>query len=46
MPFADLASLGNATVVQGDGAVVDFETADVIYVNAGATHRVDRWLDG
>ena len=42
----NLASLGNATVVEGDGAAVDFEPADVIYVNAGATHPADRWLDG
>jgi len=44
-PQHNLASLGNATVVQGDGAAVDFEPADVIYINAGATHPADRWLD-
>jgi protein-L-isoaspartate(D-aspartate) O-methyltransferase len=33
-------------VIQGDGATVDFEAADVIYINAGATHPADRWLDG
>lgn len=42
----NLGSLGNMTVVQGDGAALDFEPADVIYVNAGATHPVARWLDG
>jgi protein-L-isoaspartate(D-aspartate) O-methyltransferase len=33
-------------VIQGDGASVAFEAADVIYVNAGATHPADGWLDG
>jgi protein-L-isoaspartate(D-aspartate) O-methyltransferase len=32
------------TVIQGDGASVDFDAADVIYINA--THPADRWLDG
>jgi len=41
----NLASLDNVTVVQGDGAAVDFAPADVIYVNAGATHPADPWLD-
>ena len=41
-----LASLSNVTVVQGDGAAVDFAPADVIYVKAGATHPADPWLDG
>jgi protein-L-isoaspartate(D-aspartate) O-methyltransferase len=31
--------------VQGDGTRVDFDPADVIYVNAGATRPVDLWLD-
>jgi len=34
------------SVIQGDGATVDFDAADVIYINAGATHPADRWLDG
>lgn len=42
----NLAPLGNVTLVQGDGAAVDFEPADVVYVNAGATHPAERWLDG
>jgi protein-L-isoaspartate(D-aspartate) O-methyltransferase len=42
----NLASLGNVTVLQGDGAAVDFDPADVIYVNAGATHPAERWLHG
>ena len=32
-------------VVQGDGTVVPFEPADVIYVNAGATRPAETWLD-
>jgi protein-L-isoaspartate(D-aspartate) O-methyltransferase len=42
----NLDSAGNVTVIEGDGAAVDFPPADVIYVNAGATHPVGRWLDG
>jgi protein-L-isoaspartate(D-aspartate) O-methyltransferase len=42
----NLAHLGNVQVLRGDGAAVDFEPANVIYVNAGATHPADRWLDG
>jgi protein-L-isoaspartate(D-aspartate) O-methyltransferase len=42
----NLASLPNVTVLQGDGATVPFDAADVIYVNAGATHPADAWLDG
>ena len=36
---------GNVRVVQGDGAAVDFEPADVVYVNAGVTRPPDPWLD-
>lgn len=35
----------NVHVLQGDGVSIPFETADVIYVNAGATHPADIWLD-
>lgn len=42
---ANLSKRGNVKVVQGDGSTADFETADVIYVNAGATHPADTWLD-
>jgi protein-L-isoaspartate(D-aspartate) O-methyltransferase len=42
----NLASHHNVTVVQGDGTAVNFEPADVIYVNAGATHPAERWLNG
>jgi protein-L-isoaspartate(D-aspartate) O-methyltransferase len=33
------------TVINGDGTKVDFAPADVIYVNAGATHPAAHWLD-
>ena len=35
----------NVVVFQGDGASIPFDTADVIYVNAGATRPADTWLD-
>jgi len=35
----------NATVVNADGTAHDFTPADVIYVNAGATHPPAHWLD-
>jgi protein-L-isoaspartate(D-aspartate) O-methyltransferase len=41
----NLATMPNASVVQGDGGAVAFDAADVIYVNAGATRLVDPWLD-
>jgi protein-L-isoaspartate(D-aspartate) O-methyltransferase len=41
----NLADLRNVTVVNGDGTRVDFPPADVIYVNAGATHPLPHWLD-
>ena len=43
---ANLASLANVRVLQGDGAAVPFDTADVIYVNAGTTRPAQAWLDG
>jgi len=42
----NLSTLPQARVIQGDGSVVSFDPADVIYVNAGATRPADRWLDG
>jgi protein-L-isoaspartate(D-aspartate) O-methyltransferase len=33
-------------VIQGDGSTANFDAANVIYVNAGATRPADRWLDG
>jgi protein-L-isoaspartate(D-aspartate) O-methyltransferase len=41
----NLKSYANVLVVQGDGSTADFEPADVIYVNAGATRPADIWLD-
>ena len=35
----------NVTVISGDGTTSDFAPADVIYVNAGATHPLAHWLD-
>jgi len=42
---ANFANSDTVQVVQGDGSTVAFETADVIYVNAGATRPADTWLD-
>jgi protein-L-isoaspartate(D-aspartate) O-methyltransferase len=42
---ANLAPFGNVRVVEGDGALVPFEEADAIYVNAGVTRPADAWLD-
>jgi protein-L-isoaspartate(D-aspartate) O-methyltransferase len=41
---ANLASLANVAIVQGDGAQVSFDSADVIYVNAGCTRPAESWL--
>jgi protein-L-isoaspartate(D-aspartate) O-methyltransferase len=43
---SNLSSLSNVRVVQGDGAQMSFDPADIIYVCAGATRPVDVWLDG
>ncbi|MGA7540593.1 MAG: hypothetical protein WBW93_17685 [Steroidobacteraceae bacterium] len=40
-----LAGIPNAHLVEGNGASVHFDTADVIYVNAGVTHPANAWLD-
>jgi protein-L-isoaspartate(D-aspartate) O-methyltransferase len=40
-----LAPRTNVTVLEGNGAIMSFESADVIYVNAGVTHPSDTWLD-
>jgi protein-L-isoaspartate(D-aspartate) O-methyltransferase len=42
---ANLAHLPRSRVVAGDGSIVPFEAADVIYVNAGASRPADSWLD-
>src|SRR6202008_1887319 len=41
---ANLAGQPNVRIVQGDGTRVDFDSADVILVNAGATRPADLWL--
>ncbi|MCC8974364.1 protein-L-isoaspartate O-methyltransferase family protein [Bradyrhizobium brasilense] len=43
---ANLAAYANVEIIQGDGTQVAFESADVIYVNAGCTRPAARWLDG
>jgi protein-L-isoaspartate(D-aspartate) O-methyltransferase len=42
---ACLSPYPNVTIVEGDGAQVPFEAADIIYVNAGCTRPAPRWLD-
>lgn len=42
---ANLSAFPSVDVLQGDGTSVNFEPADVIYVNAGATRPMDVWLD-
>jgi protein-L-isoaspartate(D-aspartate) O-methyltransferase len=42
---ANLAPLRNVEIVEGDGALVSFDEADVIYVNAGCTRPAENWLD-
>src|ERR1700688_3317121 len=42
---ANFASYPNVEIVEGDGALVSFDTADVIYVNAGCTRPAESWLD-
>jgi protein-L-isoaspartate(D-aspartate) O-methyltransferase len=42
---ANLAGNPTVRVLEGNGATMPFDGADVIYVNAGVTHPVDTWLD-
>jgi protein-L-isoaspartate(D-aspartate) O-methyltransferase len=42
---ANFAAWPNVEILEGDGALVPFAPADVIYVNAGATRPADAWLD-
>jgi protein-L-isoaspartate(D-aspartate) O-methyltransferase len=42
---ANLAPHSNVEIVEGDGALVSFDEADVIYVNAGCTRPTESWLD-
>jgi protein-L-isoaspartate(D-aspartate) O-methyltransferase len=41
----NLGMLPNVEVVQGDGTTLDFDPADGVYINAGVTHPLARWLD-
>jgi protein-L-isoaspartate(D-aspartate) O-methyltransferase len=41
----NLVAFPNVDIVEGDGALVSFDTADVIYVNAGCTRPAESWLD-
>jgi protein-L-isoaspartate(D-aspartate) O-methyltransferase len=41
----NFAGMRNVSVLQGDGARVLFDSADIIYVNAGATKPAETWLD-
>jgi len=42
---ANFAPYPNVDIVEGDGALVSFADADVIYVNAGCTRPAESWLD-
>jgi len=42
---ANLAPYPTVEIVEGDGASVAFEAANVIYVNAGCTRPAENWLD-
>jgi protein-L-isoaspartate(D-aspartate) O-methyltransferase len=42
---ANLARFSNIEVIHGDGSTVPLELADVIFVNAGASHPAETWLD-
>lgn len=42
---SNLAGFSQIEVIEGDGSLVPFEPADVIYVNAGVSRLPDRWLD-
>jgi protein-L-isoaspartate(D-aspartate) O-methyltransferase len=41
----NLSSFANVRIVNGNGAEIPLEAADVIYVNAGVTRPSDLWLD-
>jgi protein-L-isoaspartate(D-aspartate) O-methyltransferase len=42
---SNFATYPNVDIIEGDGALVPFDTADVIYVNAGCTRPAESWLD-
>jgi protein-L-isoaspartate(D-aspartate) O-methyltransferase len=41
----NFAAYPNVEIIEGDGALVSFDQADVIYVNAGCTRPAESWLD-
>jgi protein-L-isoaspartate(D-aspartate) O-methyltransferase len=41
----NLVAYPNVEIVCGDGALVSFDRADVIYINAGCTRPAENWLD-
>jgi protein-L-isoaspartate(D-aspartate) O-methyltransferase len=41
----NLSSFANVRIVNGNGATIPLEAADVIYVNASVTRPSDLWLD-
>jgi len=41
----NFATSRNVEIIEGDGAQVSFDVADVIYVNAGCTRPAESWLD-
>jgi len=42
---ANVAADSNVQIIEGDGTLVGFDQADVIYVNAGCTRPAASWLD-
>jgi protein-L-isoaspartate(D-aspartate) O-methyltransferase len=42
---ANFAAYPNVEIVEGDSALLSFDEADVIYVNAGCTRPAESWLD-
>ena len=42
---ANFRGTTNVEIVAGDGTQIDFDAADVIFVNAGATQPASIWLD-
>jgi protein-L-isoaspartate(D-aspartate) O-methyltransferase len=41
----NFAAYPNVEILEGDGTLVSFDEADVIYVNAGCTQPAESWLD-
>ena len=42
---ANLKGYPNVEIIEGDGTLVSFDQADVIYINAGCTRPAQNWLD-